>query len=302
MTLGQLLDGLARDYEVRQLRSLRTLPYCLAHLRRHLGIATKATAINRPRILEYMDKRREDGATIGTIRREVHLLARAFRLAKEGERLAKVPVFPRILEDPQSVRQGFLTEPELRSVLPHLGDDLADLVEFLFTTAWRYTEATTLVWSSVSREDIRLRDSKTRRPRVIPLAGDVAEIIDRRKAKRRFDTELVFHRNGLPFRDVRKRWHRACEDAGLERTLIHDLRRSGIKRMVELGIDQRTAMQISGHTTTSTFLRYQIVDTDRLSWALGQLSRSGKRDPSRSLKGGHHEWSQSDSNRRTSCM
>jgi integrase len=74
---------------------------------------------------------------------------------------------------------------------------------------------------------------------------------------------LVFHDHGRKIANYYKRWHRACQEAGLVGKIPHDFRRTAVRNMVGAGIPERVAMQMSGHKTRSIFDRYHVVaDTD----------------------------------------
>jgi integrase len=218
-------------------------------------------------VQEYQQQRLDAHKSRGTVNREVGVLRQAYRLAKRTETIRRVPYFPMLKEG--SPRQGFAEPEQVEAIAKALPDPLADLVRFAFMTSWRRGEVQGLTWSMVDRNagEIRIPTSKNGRGRKIPMAGDLAALIERRWKARTFGCDFVFHENGVPVGDFRKAWASACvtaevgekDEAGNYKGLLfHDLRRSGIRVLVRAGVPQSVVMSISGHRTISTFLRYDI--------------------------------------------
>ena len=264
------------DHAVHQRRSQATLPYPLRHLRDYFGEGTKAVTITSDRLDQYILARQAEGAAGASIRIELALLSKGFTLAVRARKLRTKPYIPTPEGDPSRVRHGFFTRDEVEALCTHLASDLADVVQFLFFSAWRVGEVRTLQWRDYDRQDqtIRLRPehSKNKHGRVLPLIGELAAILDRRLAARRLDCPYIFHRNGQPIGDFRKLWQRACTAIGLAGRLVHDLRRSGVKHLIDSGNDPHTVMAFSGHRTPSMLRRYHIIDLDDLRRAAAKAS------------------------------
>ena len=127
----------------------------------------------------------------------------------------------------------------------------------------------TIEWRDVGQDSIRLRaeNSKNKKQRVLPLRGELAEIIERARQNRRLDCQFVFHVDGQPIGDFRKAWHNACVAAGPGKfekigeeedakkvyvgLLIHDLRRSAVRNMVRAGIPEMHTRDNANHSLKS---------------------------------------------------
>jgi integrase len=169
----------------------------------------------------------------------------------------------------------------------------AEAARFAYGSGWRKGEVATLEWPAVDKDNTRVtlrrEHSKNGEPRVLPLAGELAEIVGRRRREREYKTPAgetavstyVFHRRGEPVGEFRKAWAAACIAAGFTRPkvdatgrpilngkgqpvltpalIFHDLRRSAVRNLVAAGVDQAVAMRVTGHQTISVFQRYRIV-------------------------------------------
>jgi integrase len=173
----------------------------------------------------------------------------------------------------------------------HLPEDLADVARFGYHSGWRKGEVQRLTWPDVDRAAgrivLRREHSKNGEPRVLPLVGELAALIERRWVAREHRTPdgttalspFVFHRDGRPVGDFRKAWATACTAAGVAGTLFHDLRRSAVRNLDRAGVSQSVAMALSGHKTASIYRRYRIVAEDDLREALLRLQASVSDSP-----------------------
>jgi integrase len=118
-----------------------------------------------------------------------------------------------------------------------LPEYLKDFISFLYYGGWRKGAAKNLQWKDIDVETkmarLAIQSSKNKEPWVLPLAGQLWEIIERRLEQRWLDCPYVFHyRKGKKIDDFRKNWAKAFEAAGLVGVIPHDLRRCAAKKPV----------------------------------------------------------------------
>jgi integrase len=290
LTVAEALDGYLRDLALREakgderfrLGSESPLRLALGHLR--------VSALTREELVRFAEARRKEGKKNATINRDLGGLRAALQLALEAGRIIAMPKFPEKLRE-DNARQGFFTKEEVERLCAEAVPWLAEAVRFAFATGWRRGEVLGLRWDMVVEGEIRLRDSKSGEGRVIPIRGELAAVMERLREARKVErsdgavelSEWVFHEAG--HRITRKRWDRAWEPARkaarLEGRLFHDFRRSAARRLINAGVSQAVAMKMTGHKTTSMFLRYQIVERDDLAAALEKVQASGAEKPKR---------------------
>jgi integrase len=235
----------------------------------------RATALSAESVASYVRDLLAEGYKNASVNRLTTVLRQAFKLAD-----LPCPKVVKLYEG-DNVRTGFFSNSEIRRVMANLPADLADFTLFAWCTGMRLGEIKSLRWPDLEGDVLTLRaeNAKTGHSRVIPLEGELLELIERRKKARAVKTgsgitlaDLIFHRNGRKVGNFRKAWKKACRLAGVPETrLFHDLRRSSIRDMVRSGVSQAVAMSISGHRTTSMFQRYNITDQADQRKALAQM-------------------------------
>lgn len=288
VTVDELLDDLAADYRLRQIRSWKSFGAHLKPLRAHFG-NWRALAVTASAVDAFIEDRLEADKAPSTINRSTQVLGQAFRLALKRQKVLAVPPIRRLPE--HNARQGFFERADFERVVTALPEYLRDFCRFAYLTGWRRGECLTLPWSDVDRDGgvIRLRPeaSKNGSGRTLVLDPVLAALLARRERDRlsaRGVADLVFHRAGRPIGDFRYAWGKACVAAGLAVTdpetgavlpdrLFHDLRRTAVRNMVRAGVPERVAMAISGHKSRSMFDRYNITSEDDLRAAQVAVGR-----------------------------
>lgn len=296
-TFEDLVRLIEDDYVMNGRRSTERLAASVKHLRAAFA-GNRAVNISADRLSGYVRDRLGAKAAPSTVRNELNVLRRAFRLARRAGRVTQVPEFPQLRVS--NTRTGFFEAEDFAALLTELPEALRGPVEFAYLTGWRIpSEVLRLRWAQVDFVGgvIRLEVGTTKNGegRVFPFGvlprlkalierqRDVTRAVERRRGE---IVPWVFHRGGRPIRSFHDAWRAACERAATDRAggirqivraallgrIPHDLRRTAVRNLVRAGVPERVAMQLTGHKTRSVFDRYNIVSERDLAEGVAKLA------------------------------
>jgi len=285
LTFTQAVAQVVADYKAN---SRSTSGDVEARIRLHLGPyfrGRRMVSITTADVRNYVRDRQEEGAANATINRELAILKRAFKLAKEARLLFYIPKISMLKES--NVRTGYFEHDDFERVRDALPDYLQGVVTLAYLTGWRVpSEILTLSWGQVDRKGkmvtLDAGTTKNDEPRTLPYARlpELHNMIEAAwKDHRALAAEgticpLLFHRRGVEIKGFRKAWATATKRAGVPGKIPHDFRRTAVRNLVRAGVPEKIVMEITGHVTRSVFERYNIVnETDKLD-ALGRLAQA----------------------------
>ena len=170
----------------------------------------------------------------------------------------------RILSADEWQRLYDASAPHLKPMLLtayHLGQRLGELVS--------------LTWDRVDlhRGIITLRsiDTKTKKPRQVPLTLPVRQALVELSKVRDLGHRHVFVYHRSPVREVKTVFRTACKRAGIENLRFHDLRHCAATNLRRAGVDTATAMKIVGHKSDRMHRRYNTIEPEDLHQAAAKL-------------------------------
>ena len=273
-TLADMRARIEASYERKQNRSLKTVQYCFQHLEAAFEFR-RVIDITTPLVEKYAKDRLKAGAARASVNRELAYLRHGFKLMLKAGDISAVPAVVELLQG-ENVRKGFLAPADFTALSEKIPDsDVRDLVTFLYNAGWRSGEGKTLEWSEVdlNRNMIRLpaEKSKSKKPRNLPIIGELLEVIQRRLAVRRLDCPYVFHREGKPIASFRKAFKAAAAQIGMPGLVPHDMRRSAVRNFRRAGLSENEGMKLSGHETDSIYRRYDIISDEDLTESMNRV-------------------------------
>jgi integrase len=158
------------------------------------------------------------------------------------------------------VEPRFLTDDEIVRLLDVTSGDLHDGIMIALQTGCRETELVRIEWGDVRDDGIHFRKTKSYKPRTVPYAPGVPEMIDRRRLARTPKVRFLFDtgsggelwNSGQWYSRLRFAYARAQIDGAN----FHSLRHTFATRLVRADVNLKVVQTLMGHADVATTMRY----------------------------------------------
>lgn len=278
-------------------RTAKAEAYALGALEDRFGADAPLSSLNGPAIARVKDKMLGEGLAAATVARYLATLKAILNKAhSEWGALAVVPKIT--LPTVNNGRMRWINVDEESRLLAACGrvPHLHDLAIFLIDTGARLAEATGLTWQDVDTERkprglVRFIDTKSGKPRSVPLTDRVQALLKRLHGEKPGDEEHVFlirvNRDGRwkseqkakPFYNPHGSWKTAVKKADLEGLNLHDLRHTFASRLVMRGVPILSVSKLLGHASIQMTMRYAHLAPDEFDAAIGRLDQAAASPP-----------------------
>jgi integrase/recombinase XerD len=210
------------------------------------------------------------------VRRYLATLSSLYTFAERSGWIAQNPLvrFDKRSLPEAAPRTRFLTREEYRRLLAAADRHLRPIIEMAIATGLRSEELLTLKWSQVDldRREVRLEQTKSKRPRVVPLSDRAVAILVARRYLDHSPFAFTNPATDRPYRNIRSSFHAACRRAGIGDFRFHDLRHTFASWAVQNGMDLYRLSRILGHSTLQMTTRYAHLATDQLHEAVRSMA------------------------------
>ena len=278
--------------------SERDTYYQLAKLLAHFGKDAPLTDLTDPDLISAYVAKRRAGVSDASVNREVELLRRVLRRARDVWKRATGPLptwGDLLLPEPEGRTRELTTEEEA-DLFKHLRQDFHPMIRFALMTGLRLSPLITMTWRQVDWESgqIRVRlKSKTPEGRllVLPVTPQMRAFLQglrgqhpiyvftyvcaKSRGQRKKGERYPFSRSGW-----RKPWAKALLAAGIEDYRFHDGRHTAATRLLRATHNLRLTKEFLGHATIASTVRYAHVTISDLSQAMEAMQRGGPRHQS----------------------
>lgn len=210
-------------------------------------------------------RKRRDGkpASLQTVNNDHIVLKHCLNVAAKRGLLVSNPAALVPLPNPHNERDRVLNDEEWQNLFQAAKPHLRPILLVAYHLGQRLGEIVQLTWDRVDlkRGFITLRgmDTKTKKPRQVPMTPDVRATLQQLARLRSLATKHVFLYKGKPIKRISRAFRTAMDGAKVENFRFHDLRHCAATNLRRAGIDTATAMNIVGHQSEKMWKRYNAI-------------------------------------------
>lgn len=230
--------------------------------------------------------RKSQGATPGTIVKELGLLRRMYNIARKNWKWqVNNPVCEIELPKVSNERVRYLSKDEYKRLFRALDKSpdkwLRPMVVVALGTGLREGNLCGLQWVDVDLPGrmiaLEFEVMKNKDYLGIPLPGDVCEVLTKLQ-KVKSITGHVFHDNGEPLYAVKvqRAFRKVLKEANITNFHFHDLRHTYCSYLRQRGVDLHTIAVLAGHKDMRMTKRYSHLNVDSLRDAVAKLETTTK--------------------------
>jgi len=235
-----------------------------------LGADTYADKINAASIIKLTTALREDkGLKPSSVNRHLSTLSVMLRLGQDLGAVKEVPRM-RYQKEPEH-RTRVLTFDQERNLFAEIRNhEYHNLCVFLVETGLRLGEALNLTGADIGPTEVRVKGTKTGKPRLVPLTARASYHAFYDVARTSINGPFTH----LTAATLHREWNRAkaalalTDDAEL---VPHCLRHTFASRLVQAGVDLVTVKTLLGHSTLQQTLRYAHMSSGQAQHAAAAL-------------------------------
>ncbi len=313
LTVAECLESYLESKRVNCVaRYIRNLKSCVRQTVAFFGESALVQSLSEKSIHEFINAMKAQGHAPPTINKKIGILKSAIAKAVKAGKIAKNPL--EYIEKQSDRREPvlrFLSDEEIDRLLDVCENGatitiqrrngrnykasiaapkgLYPLVVFLLNTGARLGEALSVRWQDVnfSTGKVQLLTTKkaargrTAKLRFVPMNQALREML---KGLER-EGEKVFN----PGINIRRKFQRAIELAGITRCRIHDLRHTFASHLAMNGTPLNTIRELLGHSTITMTLRYAHLSPETTAEAVQALSFGSKKEVAKVVSIGRKE-------------
>lgn len=255
-TLREALDRYLREITPRKKGRRREESRVKAWMHNPLAVRFLAQ-LRGVDFADYRDERRKQGKAENTIRIELALISKLYKIASRdwGLEGLRNPIANVTMPAGSGKRERRISADEEKALLDQLraiDAYMAPLAALAIETAMRQGELLSLTWADVDqqRRIAHLKDTKNSEPRDVPLSTKALEIL--KAMPRPLNDAPLFP---ISQDQVIRKFRSACIAVKIKDLRFHDLRHEATSRICDR-LPMHEAMRVTGHKTPSMLMRY----------------------------------------------